>query len=363
LKATSIQRRACFPLFVVTVLTVGGCRDLLDIPGDGTLLQESDAAPSEERREICNNGIDDDGNGRIDCADEACQSVGYTCVRPPDSRIFSDTASVQTAASESELDACENPFITPQAGPGGSYAQLFGGALHAPTACSPCRCAAAGACSALSVRTYPTATCAGMPQTAVVSPQCASATAVTLAPQSSLAISQTAPAGALRCDAKQAQPVHAAFERVVRVCVANQLPAAGCESGFLCAPPPSRSAKRARCTLAKGTGEATCPPDYPIREVLFEGMEDDRSCSACTCSAPTNQKCTARLRIAEIAGEKCGADIASTEGDACLALPRGGSLSIYGESSPDADCSVVAGGEAKGRVNPGKKRTLCCAAQ
>src|SRR5262249_52331760 len=50
-------------------------------PGDEGPMQITVSAWANRQIEICNNGIDDDGNGLVDCDDPACYGVG-ACKAP-----------------------------------------------------------------------------------------------------------------------------------------------------------------------------------------------------------------------------------------------------------------------------------------
>jgi hypothetical protein len=72
-------RRIVLPLAVPAALGLGiaGCGDSTprDLDGDLDADTATDADADSDAdmiAEICNNGLDDDGNGQVDCADEAC---------------------------------------------------------------------------------------------------------------------------------------------------------------------------------------------------------------------------------------------------------------------------------------------------
>lgn len=56
-------------------------------------------------------------------------------------------------------------------------------------------------------------------------------------------------------------------------------------------------------------GERTCPSDpnnvFTERHVFYQGVEDNRQCSACTCGAPTGSTCTATIAIYKGADLTC----------------------------------------------------------
>ncbi len=83
--------------------------------------------------EICNNGIDDDCNGLVDCADPAC-TAGWTCTAAP---VPSGWSVVSYA--QSSRPACPAGYGTP--------ADVVEGPIGAPATCGcTCNVTTAGSC-------------------------------------------------------------------------------------------------------------------------------------------------------------------------------------------------------------------------
>ena len=116
-----------------------------------------------------------------------------------------------------------------------------------------------------------------------------------------------------------------------------------------------------------------CPPgEYAVRTLLYGGLEDTRSCSACELSdEPGNLSCSIDVLIA--ASNKkpengCLEEMPSALADVCMSSEDGAwggpwfaryeNLQI----SYDGTCEVNGGGEAQGEVKYVEPITLCCTA-
>jgi hypothetical protein len=75
-----------------------------------------------------------------------------------------------------------------------------------------------------------------------------------------------------------AEPV---WQIAARACVGGSASGA-CGNGELCVPKPADGWKL--CVYQSGS--AVCPAGYPEKQFLYDGLVDNRTCSACTCGAP-----------------------------------------------------------------------------
>ncbi len=117
-------------------------------------------------------------------------------------------------------------------------------------------------------------------------------------------------------------------------------------------------------------GDRDCPPDsiWTERHVFYEGVQDDRQCSACACGAPTGSLCKAQLAIYDGSDMTCSgppfAQIPITSAaPACLDITLPGQ-SLGGKSASavtyvPGTCPAV-GGDASGSALPIGPSTLCC---
>lgn len=121
-------------------------------------------------------------------------------------------------------------------------------------------------------------------------------------------------------------------------------------------------------------GEHACPDDEPgniftEQHVFYQGVEDDRQCSACTCGPPTGSACTATISTYKGGDLTCddSAKFAqipiSSAGKVCtdIALP-GQSLGskLAGPTTYLPGTCQPLGGDASGGVTKIEPATLCC---
>jgi hypothetical protein len=124
----------------------------------------------------------------------------------------------------------------------------------------------------------------------------------------------------------------------------------------------------ALCIVQKG--ENACPTDpsntFTEQHVFYEGVQDDRQCSACTCGAPTGSICTAQLSIYE--GSSCNAsplmsNPISSAMPACFDIPIPGQMLGSKSTGPTTYLPGICpamGGDGSGIATPANPTTLCC---
>ncbi|WP_437817866.1 hypothetical protein [Sorangium sp. So ce1078] len=120
----------------------------------------------------------------------------------------------------------------------------------------------------------------------------------------------------------------------------------------------------AQCILHIGEGEATCPPDYPVNVVLYDGMSDERRCTPCACGPPTGGTCS--LALLSFRDEACSelltAGVALGKAPGCLApVPgvRPKSMRAVWEVNIHGRCEPR-GGEVDGQLILTGPSTFCC---
>lgn len=119
-------------------------------------------------------------------------------------------------------------------------------------------------------------------------------------------------------------------------------------------------------------GENDCPDNpgnvFTERRVFYQGVQDDRQCSTCTCGAPTGSVCKGQVSIYDGGDLTCGplafAQIPiSSANSACLDItPLGQSLGSKSAGSMaylPGSCPAF-GGDASGSVTKTGPSTLCC---
>ncbi len=120
-------------------------------------------------------------------------------------------------------------------------------------------------------------------------------------------------------------------------------------------------------------GERACPNDMPDntfteQHVFYQGVDDNRQCSACSCGSPTGSACTAMLSIYKGNNLTCnGSTFAqipiSSAGPVCtdIALPGQslGSKSAGPTTYLPGTCQPM-GGDGSGSATKIEPATLCC---
>ena len=117
-------------------------------------------------------------------------------------------------------------------------------------------------------------------------------------------------------------------------------------------------------------GERVCPDDiqgntFTEQHVFYQGVQDDRQCSACSCGAPTGSACTATISIYKNAN--CSALLdqktidSSSETCTDIKLPGQalGSKSAGPTTYLPGTCPAM-GGDGSGIAIPTNPATLCC---
>lgn len=144
-----------------------------------------------------------------------------------------------------------------------------------------------------------------------------------------------------------------AWKRAVRLCAPTVEPAA-CGAGQVAAPPVGDGFQKTNYCVAR-SGEWTCPSGYPSRRSYYESVADTRSCTACTCGAPTGASCGAPTVHADLT---CGAPSRSTRAAKCELLGPATAASFSDQATGGA-CAPH-GGAPVGTVTPTAPTTICC---
>jgi hypothetical protein len=303
--------------------------------------------------EICDNGVDDNCNGLVDCADPACQSGGWTCTPAA-------IPSGWTLAEYAEMDrpACSSGYGSPSdvlEGPDGQAADCQ---------CA-CTVATAGTCESGSfsvTSNVATPMCGGVPVTSAANSGACSPAAVdfTAHAGSMLQITPVAYTAGSCTPAPSGTPPPVEFAGQGRVCTDGNSAGRGCPSSGVCAP--AAQGSFGLCIVASGT--VSCPAGFTHAHTVGSSVNDDRGCTACTCGGATAQCANASLTLYTAADCSAGAaSVAAT--NMCLALPAGAggnatyvayeyTAAVQAESCPPSPVS------AKGGVSLAGVHTVCC---
>ena len=219
--------------------------------------------------EDCMNGIDDDGNGLVDCADPAC-NAGYMCVPTPPSG-FTGPGEVYDGTGPSP--PCDSlytkDYFTGYATP------------QCPATCSPCTCGAPGGVTCGDPRiSSGTGTCP-KPVDSVTPGVCAT---VSL-PSGDMFVTLAGQASGRSC-APTGGTVPPITWNTGHLCGANATGGKGCANG-VCWPKPNSPFLPQACVFA--SGDLSCPATgYTVKRSYYdsEKVSDARACSACGCGSP-----------------------------------------------------------------------------
>jgi hypothetical protein len=313
----------------------------------------------------CLDGIDNDCNGLVDCADPAC-TAGYVCAELPTDGGFEGTA----IYAPTRATPCPSTYPT--------QTDTFEGLLTTPAECSACSCAAGGASCGVSAITCgaAAASCAlDGGASAVVTTTCGSFDAGALGPGSSCAVTvpEVTP-GTCVPDGGAATLPDASFSELSRVCTTTSGPGGGCAPGLVCVGRPP-SGFHGACVFKSVSGAAVCPAGFGQAHVTMPSatsVTDTRGCTACSCGSPTGASCAGAATFYSAPG--CTDDAgASDAGAASLTLTADGVCHgvLLDASLPVAsialDASVASqgtctpsGGEPTGSVTPTNETLYCC---
>jgi hypothetical protein len=136
---------------------------------------------------------------------------------------------------------------------------------------------------------------------------------------------------------------------------------AGCDAPLFCVPPPEGGLV---CVTRAGVHNQECPVDYGGASwVLYRDVDESRSCSPCTCGAPTGNCSGAEISVEDPSGGCLGTGTVLANG-ICTALPIHSSMGTFSLESwlpggLQATCSP-SGGAPTGTVQPASPLTVCC---
>jgi hypothetical protein len=233
-----------------------------------TTASTSSGAGSED----CSNGVDDDGDGDIDCADSDCGAAGYTC------------AAAVPAGWVGPIVRSSAGVVPAPCGGGFPDAIVKGGAsLDAkPATCTACACAQSAdeVCSLPKVTLWDDVNCTGTSEThtPMAVGSCASLDSVDTV--SVKIVGATAVSGTCAASGGAPSGAGAGWQQAATAC-GNAVTGKGCSDGGACRPssPPGYGAE----ACITHAGDVACPPAYPAKALVYTTIDDTRTCTPCAC--------------------------------------------------------------------------------
>jgi hypothetical protein len=304
--------------------------------------------------EYCINGIDDDDDGDVDCADSDC--TAFQCMPAPPTD-WNGPAVLYVGVGTDPVPDCAGAW---------QNSRDLGDGLTVPAhSCSNCSCGSpsGGACTLSTLTVHNTSNCGGgtQPVTPASRGTCTPFTA--LDGNDGMTASTVSMTSAGSCSASggalTAPPV--TWDTAGKLCSGAPEDAGGCDGSSVCAPAPVAPFGTAVCIWQAGD-TATCPPEYPNQTVLSGGVDDGRACSACSCSAPSGRSCSGTMSVYE-GGTCAGTAIdVPTNGSTCVPLSIATtSASLISNYSLSGGSCNASGGAATGSATALNPRTICCA--
>lgn len=307
--------------------------------------------------EDCANGMDDNCNMLVDCADPVCQGAGYTCADAPPMGFTGPVAYWEGMSTMMAPPACASPY-------NGMATNLTSGLGAAPAQCG-CTCSGPGqeACGNASGQLWDgngqcTLACSGgigLPANFCVNIGC-------LGPGSGYTSASFPkfPAQNGSCSGNPSKTVPpVTWSNVARTCPFN-LPSqqGGCGASKLCVTTPG-SPFGGPCIVQ--AGDLACPAAYPTKHLQYGSVNDTRSCTACAC---TYNPGTCNGSVSFYTQSGCNGFTGNIAiGTACSAVAIGSTASLQSSGnyfvSPLGSCSAGAV-SANGTATPSSPMTICC---
>ena len=169
------------------------------------------------------------------------------------------------------------------------------------------------------------------------------------------------------CSASQQSPTvpTPAWAEVAQAC-GDPTPGTGCTSGDTCLPVPQAPYRTGLCIMQPGN-VGSCPAGpFSDLHVFYTGVDDTRSCSACTCGNPSGS-CSATISVYSAGTANTCTSLAATlhptsaSGD-CANLT--GNPTISGRSATFSSVTGAVcpsgGGQPTGAASPSGGTSFCC---
>jgi hypothetical protein len=302
--------------------------------------------------EDCSNGLDDDGDGAVDCGDSDCGEAGFSCVRVPKDW---NGPGVFYEGDPTTVPCCPSAFpnVVSEGGdkPRGDAAT-----------CASCTCEADASCKPGALGAYLDKACNDtllpMPQDA----QCRPLSSVVPFSEGFSAAPPTFTVGTTckKVGGGMSSRLPPTWSIAARICGAPT-GSAGCKGGTVCAGPALDLFVNALCVWQ--AGRLDCPQGFPKKHAFFSDFDDSRTCSDCSCGQPeTGGSCSVTTRLYSDQG--CGESKRIGQLDNPVScFQKNGAVAYDAEISVKPPGCPSSGNTPSGGVEPkaGTETTVCCA--
>jgi hypothetical protein len=331
----------------------GGSGGTASSGGGGTSAQGG--APNED----CLDGVDNDDDGLVDCADPVCQPDHECVPLPPVPSSWTGYYILDT-----QLFPAEPPPLCPD----GENPEILFEGPGAPARCSACGCdAPGGSCTHPEMGLWTnTSSCSGIPDYALAPADgnchgfpvncgstCSSDQRVQITQSSTLSgASSCAPSGGAATLTPLWNSEHHACGMPVRG-------GGGCDTGMACV----SKGESFGGACVRRDGDEMCPTEWQ-QVVAYQSADDTRDCSACTCDA-SGVACTGGSFVVSDDGSCNGGSTpdVTVSGTSCVSVQQhldGFTASYQANAGTVTGSCVPDGGAPVGGVTPHGPVTFCC---
>lgn len=316
----------------------------------GSTTATSSTATGQAGSENCLDGMDNDNDMLVDCADDAC-TAGFECV-----------PAAPTGWQHARLLTGDYGALTAQPCPDASAPAITFHETGENAECTACECGSIQGvtCSAAQLRCYTATSCSGQFGTVNASTTGCKANASAAYLRCEMFAQPQASGGS--CPATGGVPtVPAPFAFENHACQVADV-GAGCESDEVCVPRGAAPYDAPVCIAQDGEA-SSCPSGWSGLTVTYETFTDDRGCNACGCSVSGASCNGAFFTVYDLDSCIPGGDgtlpVTGSCEDVAIYFDNGTGSVAYDAPTPDGNCSPQ-GGEPNGSIAPGTPTSYCC---
>ena len=334
----------------------------VDAPFDSFVLPEGGDVMSHDGcplGENCTNGIDDNCDGLVDCADPLCTS-GYSCYAPIPNGW---QGPIELWTGGTNPPSCTADYATDVLDANGM--------LNAPPAQCSCACGSvAGADCSTSVdwTAYSDGQCQTPCASGAMPPGqgsfCEAINCGNGGGNGSMNIVSGPPLlNIAACTPNPSTTLpNYSWQEVARGCNYTGPPdTGGCNGGNLCMAKPASPYGTGACIYA--TGDVGCPVGpYSNKQTFYNKVSDTRGCSQCTCGTPIGVTCSLAGSLSTYAffGNPCTGQLTTIPPDGSCVLTTGSGVMGLVTATPTGGACPAANVAPTGNVTPAGPTTVCC---